>query len=231
VDYDLYNREERHLCSHLFRLLHEPSDNYYALRMFLGRTSELLSFRIFSEVALIRDAYYVRCPKVEQFMDDMVNLIMRQESVNDCRLFSQLPSELRDWQQTHPKQIKLKAGNQFGEGEKIVYGAMQGMFNAKPDLAICFENTMIVCEAKFTMDFNPTQIERTEKIAEVWAKLLHTDLGFEDEPSRPPVLKLGLSKFLPDISWESMSRVAQVVYPASDRTRMALENAVRFVAD
>ena len=35
--YDEYNREERFICSHLFRLLHEPYDNYRALRKFLGK--------------------------------------------------------------------------------------------------------------------------------------------------------------------------------------------------
>ena len=231
MDYDLYNREERYLCSHLFRLLHEPTDSYYALRIFLGAGSELPLFRIFSEVALIRDAYFVRCPNVAQFMDDMVRMIMRQESVHECRLYSELPDDLRNWRKTHPKQIRFKAGKQLSSGEQIVYGAMQGMFNAKPDLAICLENTLLVYEAKFTLGFDAEQTARTERIAEVWAKLLYGDIGFENEPGDVQVRTLGLAKFSPDISWEDIGRIAERIYPTGDRTRVALENAVSFATN
>ncbi len=226
MDYDVYNREERYLCSHLFRLLHEPVDSYYALRTFVGDSGKLSSFRIFAEVALIRDAYFIRCPDAVSFMDDMVRLIMRQESVQECRLFSELPEDLRDWRKTHPKQIKLKAGSQLALGERTVYGAMQGMFNAKPDLVICLKNAILVYEAKFTLGFDTEQIGRAKKIAEIWAKLLHHDLGFEREPE-VQVRTLGLSKFSPDISWETISFIAEQVYPANDRTRIALTNAIR----
>lgn len=59
-DYDRYNREERYACSHLFRLLHEPKDGYRALSRFLDMDVSSGSFRIYAEVALIRDAYYAR---------------------------------------------------------------------------------------------------------------------------------------------------------------------------
>jgi len=230
MDYDWYNREERNLCSHLFRLLHEPADNYYALRTFLGEKLQLSSFRIYSEVALIRDAYFVRCPDVVPLMDNMVRLIMRQESVHQCRLFSELPADLQDWRKTHPKQIKLKADQQLSKEEQTVYGAMQGMFNAKPDLAICLDDLLLVYEAKFTLGFDARQSARTKKIAEVWAKLLYADIGFTAEPDRVQICTLGLAKFSPDISWETISRVAARIYPTGDRTRMTLENAVRFAS-
>jgi hypothetical protein len=226
MDYDVYNREERYLCSHLFRLLHEPTGGYYALRTFVGDSDVPPSFRIFAEVALIRDAYFIRCPDVRGFMDDLVRLIMRQESVEACRVYSELPEDFQDYRKTHPKQIKWKADSQLTVGEQVVYGAMQGMFNAKPDLVICLDNKMFVYEAKFTLGFDAEQIGRTRKIAEVWAKLLHSDLGFEHEPN-VEMRTLGMSKYAPNISWETISRIAEEVYPADDRTRVALANAVR----
>ena len=225
MNYDYYNREERYICSHLFRLLHEPMDGYFGLRQFTGRSSALSSFRIFSEVALIRDAYRARLPNVTTMMDDIVRLIMVQESVEDCRLYSRLPEELRDVKKTHPKQIKLKAGDQLTRSEIIVYGAMQGMFNAKPDLVICTESSIAVYEAKYTLGFNQDQLERTEKIAQVWAELLYLDLGFKEKPE-VRVLKLGLSRYSPDVSWESVSEIADKIYPVGDRTRLALRNTL-----
>jgi hypothetical protein len=41
LDYDQYNREERYVCSHLFRLLHEPAGDYLALRRFLGDAADV----------------------------------------------------------------------------------------------------------------------------------------------------------------------------------------------
>ena len=227
MDYDKYNREERYICSHLFRLLHEPKDSYRGLQTFLGRTAPLTSFRIFSEVALIRDAFHARGADATPFMDGLVRLIMRQESVEECRLYSELPEHLRDRTKTHPKQIKHKAGSQLSPKEERVYGSLQAMFNAKPDLAICLESQLLVYEAKFTLDFDLAQLPRTTNIAEVWANLLYADLGFSAIPS-VDVMKLGLSKVSPDISWEYIYKITESIYPEGDRTRTALYNAARF---
>ncbi len=227
MDYDEYNREERYVCSHLFRLLHEPKDTYRGLQTFLGRTEPLTSFRIYSEVALIRDAYHARGADSIPLMDDIVRMIMRQECVERCRLYSELPEHLRDRTKTHPKQIKHKAGSQLCPEEQRVYGSLQAMFNAKPDLAICLETQLLVYEAKLTLDFDLAQLSRTINIAEVWANLLHSDLGFSSVPS-VAVLKLGLSKFSPDISWEFICKIAKTIYPEGDRTGTVLCNAVKF---
>lgn len=225
MNYDLYNREERYVCAHLFRLLHEPVDAFRPLRRFLGDESDVDGFRIFAEVALIRDAYHERRADPATWMDALVRLVMAQEAVGDCRLYSELPSDLRSPDQTYPRQIRMKAQGRLSAAEQKVYGAIQGMFNAKPDLAICVGDSLLVYEAKLTLGFDQVQLRRTRNIAEVWAQLLYDDLGFRVEP-KVELLKLGLSKHGPDISWEKVLGIAKETYSQHDRTLLALRQAV-----
>jgi len=236
MDYDAYNREERYLCSHLFRLLHEPKENYRALNTLLG-WAPAQPVRIFCEVALVRDAYFARksnkndgderAADIKAFMDGIVRTVMRQERVESCQLYSELPEELREPTRTHPRQIfrKAKAAGQLDEGELKVYRAIQGMFSAKPDLVICAENQLRVYEAKFTLEFSEPQLDLTRKVAEVWAEHLYADLGFTARPEFE-VCKLGLARYDPDVTWEQLSAVADQVYPEDDRTRAALRFAI-----
>jgi len=228
MDYDVYNREERYLCSHLFRLLHEPVQSYRALSEFLKRPVHQGGFRIYAEAALIRDAYYARKPLASHILDDMVRLLMQQESVSQCRLYSKLPEELSNGSKTHPKQIRQKAGNLLTREEEQVFGAMQGMFNAKPDLVVCIDEGLLIYEAKFTLDFDLEQIQRTENIGKIWAALFYADLGYT-KPPKVTVLKLGLAKFSPDISWEDVARISANIYADNDRTRIAIENSCSII--
>jgi len=91
MDYDYYNREERALCSHLFRLLHEwitPEGNKDLFIRFLNQSGlvanngNLGEPRIYTEVALIRDSYYHRKPDVVPFMDDLAREIVQQEGLH-----------------------------------------------------------------------------------------------------------------------------------------------------
>ena len=112
--------------------------------------------------------------------------------------------------------------------ELRVYGALQGMFNAKPDLAITVDDCLMTFEAKFTEEFDKIQLERTWKITEVWASsLLYRDLGFEKAPVYT-VVKLGLSKQKPDLSWQEIFRIAKDYYPETDRSFLAFKNALNF---
>lgn len=225
-NYDKYNREERFICSHLFRLLHEPYNNNRAIRDFLSYDLKY-SFKIYAEVALIRDAYFVRKPNHNNFMDRLVEIVMKQEDIQNCRLYTELPSPFNDASKTHPKQIKHQAEDELSTDEKKVYGAIQGMFNAKPDLVICWGDNLWIYEAKFTLDFDRTQLKRTENIGNVWSSLLYNDLGFNRIP-KVRVLTLGFQKYNPDVSWEHIAGIAEKVYPKSDNTRIALENALHF---
>jgi hypothetical protein len=226
--YDHYNREERYLCAHLFRLLHEPNDNYRALRLFVGDEVKIDGFRIFAEVALIRDAYYVRRKNPSAFMDELVRRIAEQAGIEDgYLLYSALPENLRTPKLTHPRQIMQKGADRLNDKEKQIYRTVQEMFHAKPDLVICAGRDLLVYEAKLTQKDDKNQFARTNKIAQVWAQLLHHDLGFDSVPN-VRVLKLGLAKSepKPDVSWEFVKKIAEEMYPENDRSRRALAQAV-----
>lgn len=70
---------------------------------------------------------------------------------------------------------------------------------------------------------------RTKNIADVWASLLYEDIGFNSIPN-VRVLTLEFKKFNPDVSWEDISRIAANIYPKSDNTLIALENALQFAS-
>lgn len=228
AEYDKYNREERYVCAHLFRLLHEPAEDYRALRRFLRLEGPVSNPRIYCEVALIRDAYCDRGGKRPEFMDSFVTLVARQERVAEYTPYSQLQDP--EWctpSATHPCQIRHKAAGKLTPEDEVVYGAVQAMFNAKPDLAICFDSKLVVYEAKLTTPFDNMQMERTKKIAEVWAQLLHEDLGFNGVPS-VEVRKLGRKGTTADTTWEEVCKIAGDVYSVpSDRTRQALGSVLR----
>lgn len=242
MDYDFYNREERALCSHLFRLLHEwitPSSDTVFISRFLGQSGyvgqqeDLREIKIYTEVALIRDAYFHRKPDVEQFIDDLAGEIIAQEELGDVRVYSELPDVLKNPSETHPGQIRRKAkdiGIELTREENSLYGAMQGMFNAKPDMAIALSDSLIVYEAKYTQPFDDRQLERTENIGQVWRKLLYGDLGFDSPPSLK-VSTIGPAAFKPDVSWEWVFELVQQTYPAGDRTYVAIGNAVDYLAE
>ncbi len=241
TNYDRYNREERAICSHLFRLLHERLDlkGKSPLGRFLGKLSlqecgisfnnlDFENIGIYSEVAIIRDAFQNLKPTVNPFMDALTKLIMQQENIQNCRLYSKLPEILCDPNLTHPKQIRHKAISKrilLTEDEAKVYGAMQGMFNAKPDMVITIDNKLLVIEAKFTEAFDEIQMKRTENITKVWAKLLFKDFGFS-EPPEYWIIKLGAMKFEPHINWTDILNIAEETYENNDRTLIALEKGV-----
>ena len=224
-NYNIYNREERNICAHLFRILLEPKDNYYALSNFTGKNN-ISNFNIFTEVALIRDAYFIRKSScVNKFLDSIVQIIMKQEGVTDCKLYSQLPSELNNPKLTHPKQIKYKGKKIFTLHEMKVYGSLQGMFNAKPDLLICLPDEMLIYEAKYTLDFDQDQIRRTNNIAEIWSNIIYSDLGYNSPPPYK-ILKLGLDKYKPDISWEKVKEIVSHIYNKNDYTLKTINSLI-----
>lgn len=249
--YNFYNREERALCSHLFRLLHEKwSDNITGSalsRLLKVLSTKGLNFKnaekavnlsqlrfinvaIFPEVALIRDAYESLKPNPDDFMNGLVNIIKQQEGVSECTLYSELPELLRNPSKTHPKQIRRKAteANVCLNNEDFkVYGALQGMFNAKPDLAITIDDCLLTFEAKFTGKFNTVQLDRTWKITGVWSSLLYKDLGFKKPPAYT-VIKLGLAKHKPNLSWQEVLRISEDFYTETDRSLIAFQNALNF---
>ena len=241
--YDSYNREERAICSHLFRLLHEnlsdkhgsPFFKFLSLlsdkpMTFGGSPFDLtrLKFKniaVYSEVSIIRDYYQHLKPSHNSFMESLSLLIMEQEGVSNCRRYSDLPSPLNDHRNTHPNQIRRKAKTlniDLTEDEQRAYGAMQGMFNAKPDLVLTIDDYLLVCEAKLTEPFDLDQLERTRNITQVWATLMYEEFGF-DHPPECLVFTLGAQQYNPDISWEDILQIAEVTYDDNDRSRLAFQ--------
>jgi hypothetical protein len=242
MDYDLYNREERYYCAHLFRLLHKwisHKDHYEKLVKFLKASGAGIgkecpsSIRVYCEAALIRDAYFVRKRNVDDltdWMDRLTRQIAEQETKasDSFRVYSRLPEILRDPKRTHPTRILWRArkeGIGLSEDERVVYRKLREMFNAKPDLAVIIDRQLIVYEAKLTQKFSPAQLKRTRKIAEVWSKLLYRDLGFQ-KPPEVITATIGPRKWHPEICWEELSLMARQTYKINDRTCVVLENAV-----
>jgi hypothetical protein len=245
-EYDKYNREERYICSHLFRLLHENIDKKDGP---LGELLLLLSKRdlngkklnfdnlqfknvgIYSEVALIRDAYKFlkKNNQEKKFMDDLVDFLFENKGAADIyRKYSELPDALI---KTHPEKISWKAKKidiHFeSKNEEEIYGIIQSIFKSKPDLLITIDSYLIVFEAKFTQSFDEKQFNRSSLIAKIWAKLLYEQLGFEKEPDFY-VVKLGGKKS--DIPWEKILKIADRTYKKKDdRSLIAFKNCVDLI--
>ena len=76
------------------------------------------------------------------------------------------------------------------------------------------------------MGFDENQLTRSKKIADIWANLLYADLGYS-QPPRTRVIKLGLQKYRPEISWETVFSIAKQVYDKNDRTYQAFYHATQ----
>lgn len=224
-----YNREERDLCAHLFRLLLEDQPQWGPLSDFIGEEVGG-NLQIYSEVALIRDAYFARKrndDELRAFMDQLVQLIALQNKIKDHTPFSKLSEDLNNSGNTNPKQIryKMKEKGIVSKSDEIVYGSLQAIFNAKPDLAIFTNSKLFVYEAKYTLEFNESQMKRTNEIAELWSQLLFKDLGFDKSPEFE-VRKLGLEKFNPDVSWKAVYQIAKKYWSDSDFSMKVLSKAI-----
>lgn len=247
--YDHYNREERALCSHLFRLLHEParfpepdppiaqfarllaSSEIWEDRPSLSQVTDWQQARVYSEVALLRDAYAARSNSAEQdeLMDRIVCEVSRLKDVNDCISWSELMSQLAG-SRIHPSklmnELEKRALSVLIQGGREVYSAIQNMFNSKPDMAITFDGHIVLIEAKLTQRFDTAQMKRAEEIRQVWASALYKDLGLDGPPKACAVAKLGASRRVADITWGDVAGIAARHYSEGDRSRQAFEYAV-----
>jgi hypothetical protein len=250
-EYDSINREERYLCSHLFRLLHEKIEE--GPNSPLGKVLELLSkckfpngkfnsndlhFKnvgIFCEVSLIRDVYFSKKPdEKKELVDKLVEFLMAHYGIDrDCRNYSQLLIELNDCLKPHPVQIIMKADKKtiyLSANEQIIYKAVKELFCAKPDLLITVDNKLVVFEAKFTQPFKRGQFELTRLIAEIWSNLFYKYLGYESIPEYL-VCKLGRLQSETDITWNDIEEIARKTYSEkeNDRTAIALTNSTKIL--
>ncbi len=249
--YDNYNREERSLCAHLFRLLHEKLElgAESPLGRFLTRAGiappTFHSACIYAEVSLIRDAYLYRKQLsasssndyIAPFLDEMVRLIAQLEGCSQYVLYTNLPRPLNVPASTHPRQIhdkivsktKLNPPRAFSNEERKVFKLMKEIFLTRPDHAIAVDGALVVVETALAMPLTSERMALTRKIAHVWANLLYPDFGFEQPPqwrvcslSRIPLQK---NEQQPDMTWFDIREIARATYPATDRTVIALNAA------
>lgn len=251
ITYDSINREERAICAHLFRLLHENLElkAQSPFGKFLGLLNKQnLSFKItpislsqlnytnvaiYCEVALIRD-YYEVCNKKEkeQFLNHLIQIIDK-EYPNVCKSISDLIDALKNRVLPHPSRLIYNLATDIkilNNNQQNFYKALQGVFNAKPDLALTIDNILLVGEAKFTESFDSKQIKLTNLIATIWSEVLFKTLGFKKPPNYA-VFKLGKSnskqtKIKSDISWGDVLKIAKETYSKNDRSLKSLINGV-----
>lgn len=232
--YDSYNREERAICAHLFRLLHENLAQKEASP--LGQFLQKLSFNelkfenigIYCELAIIRDAYENIKPDTDSFMKQIIAQLIKKDATNN---FS-INEILRNIKKTSPHRIDRKKIDSHEENNEI-YMAIQAVFHSKPDLAITIDNNLLVFEAKFTQSFDKKQFKRTENIANIWTEILYQDFGFAEKPACL-VFKLGAEKNRRQgdtkyITWEDIFEIVKKTYPVEDRTYIAFETGVKLL--
>ena len=216
MSYDNYNREERALCAHLFRLLQnsihsDPELNFFerflanvapdngGLRRDIDKLSgdDLRKARVYVEVALMRD-------------------VVAQEKICESQLArycdESCPPERR-W--SKPQQI----------------------ISVKPDLAIVLPNLLLVVEVKFTSPFTPKQLKRTECLVEVWREAADgaafKALGLA-VTAPAYVVCIGSKEFADDFDypyadWQALSTNASALFPGSDPSVLALQSAAAFL--
>ncbi len=214
--YDEYNREERALCAHLFRLLHEglssyPKESYLkciidkidntnfrnAWNCISNPEDELRNARIYCEVALIRDA--------------------------------------REYGKISTHDIESWADDFTQRGRKYTW-SYKALMAAKPDLVIAFPKLLLVFEAKLTSSFEEEQLKRLDDVIKVWKQPkrdeysppLWTDFGVENEAVCYP-MRLGNKnvKEKPDLSWQDIFTVMnEKGFPKNDRTWIAFDAAI-----
>lgn len=243
VCYQEYNREERDLCAHLFRLLLLDQEKWWPLRDFLGigREVDIGQPQVFCEVALIRDVFHAKKKQdgdgAREFMIKLTELVARKLRVASYTPFGKLlPEDLQDFDKTHPRQILMKLKKQDApvtEYDEQVYEKIQSLFSAKPDLLVSCSGKFYVYEAKFCLGFTDSQLALTELIAKVWKEMLFNDLGYEQIPDYE-LRVLGLQENIESLneknqpayqgsSWEAVRQIAQEFLPENDFSRMAIE--------
>jgi len=252
--YKCYNREERNLCAHLFRFLLEglaedleqgrleksglckfldviEDDNGRKLKF----DRNVKTVGIYCEVALIRDAYHIRIhteSDKNDLIDDIVKSIAQKMNfeISTYTSYKDLPDDLNNSSKCHPRQIANKLekekGRTWKQNDILLYRKLSQVFTAKPDLLITIGNMLLVFEAKYTLEFDPDQMNLTKMIAEIWADILFMDLGYSKKPAIKVVAlgKKNETKKQPiKASWEVIKDSVVKIYPANDLTRKAFE--------
>ena len=235
-------REERHYCSHLFRLLFENKERnplqsgLYKildhLRLQEGLTEKSIrEAEVYFEAAAFRDVYYESEDKeelLEALYDSLLQLL--EEEYNLTNDPPPRPKELLSGEKnTHPRLLSGIAEEKgLNKSAVFFYRELSALFSAKPDLLIVLPSNTLWIEAKFWESFETEQIERTKRIAALSETKVFQNffdgktgklilLGSERRHKRAQ--KLG-DAFL---SWETCSQIAEELFSEHDDTRKALK--------
>lgn len=234
-------REERHYCSHVFRLFLENKQTrplqsgLYRMLEHLGlheglTVESVREAEVYFEAAAFRDVYYEAEDKLElleTLYDSLLDLL--RDECNIASVSPPRPDELLAGDlSVHPRLFgRLAKDNGLTESAVSFYRELSALFSAKPDLLIVLPSTTLWIEAKFSESFETRQIKRTRRIAALSETGMFHGF-FRDRVGRLVLLgsegrhknaqKLGYA-FL---SWESCSRIAAELLPEGDDTREAL---------
>lgn len=226
--YDSYNREERAICSHLFRLLlnslHAEPDHQF-FRAFLKcisassrsdpRLTALLvargdqlsqGARVYSEVALVRDVV-------------ATGKLSRKQLDAHCR--------------EHNDRCRLHKAQCTSDCDKCepLWEPRQ-LLCVKPDIAIVLADLLIVIEAKFVLDFDDEQLKRTKSLVAVWRDLETPMAALGLAPTADAfVLELGCKSRNPHIDWQTLADLAKESFGTGDPSVAALKYAQELLRD
>jgi hypothetical protein len=235
-------REERHYCSHLFRLLLELKESepmqsgLYKVLDHLGvkeglTEESIRTAEVYFEAAVFRDVYFASERKeelLESLYDALLDLLRDEYDLAGDP--PPRPKELLSGaKNVHPRLLSgIAEGHGLNQSAVFYYRELSSLFSAKPDLLIVLPSTTLWVEAKFWESFESEQIERTKRIAALSeTKVFQEFFGGKSgklillgsEKRHKKAQKLG-DAFL---SWEACSRIAEQLLPEHDDTREALK--------
>ena len=228
-------REERHYCTHLFRVLCEglgAKDGPVALKALLEEldltisvTGEIANAAVYTEAAVFRDVYFASKDKnafLEQLYDRFLRLIGPQYKGNIATPLR--PSQVRERIGTaHPAKYQyLVKEPTFELQDVLFYREVGALFNAKPDMLIVLPKRMIWIEAKYRSPFTASQLQRMDNIGHLCCSDLFADYFAAD---RHHIVLLGLERDrrtaedFPNtqfLSWQRCASIARSVMPSGN---------------
>jgi len=83
----------------------------------------------------------------------------------------------------------------------------------------------LIYEIHLSLAFDDEQTKKLKRIANIWSDLLYEDLGYKEKPAYT-IIKLGLEKFEPDLSWESVIEILTTNLPENNKSLISIKKAV-----
>ena len=225
-------REERHYCSHLFRLLCHDKESggvNSGLAGFLQLAkanvkldvSTVAHAEIITEVAAFRDYYKVhedRSAFLANLYDEFLPIVVAQY---DGRISDPIRPNEVERDKLHPKDFGGEVERLSGHREQDVlfYREFSALFNAKPDLLIICDGRMLWFEVKFWAAFDTKQLQRTNNIGSICSSSVFDPL-FHSMPN--DIFALGtqrhrhIRRTTNFIDWADVAELAEARLPLGE---------------